>query len=142
MEYYDIIFNGISSTNINRFIKEILDIKQDNIISSHFWSKESGDYEFLDNMDLCEYFSKNNTADIFAETIRLNCIYNKVVCVITSDDNDIEVDCNIAETDFDEADISELAKWLRGLCSESIITNAKICYDAENSPLFELFKGE
>lgn len=138
MEYYDIIFSGIPVRKIGFFIREILDIKQDNIISSHFWSEDSGDYEFYDDMDLNEYFSRNNTASIFSETIILNCTYNKAVCVISSDAESVDVDCSIPETDFDRSDITELTEWLERLCSENIITHAKICYDMENSPLAEI----
>ena len=136
-EYYDIVFSGISSANINRFIKEILNIKQDNIISSHFWSEESGDYEFSDDMELNEYFSGNNTASIFTETITLNCIYNKVVCIITSDTENIDVECNISENDFYISDIMKLTEWLENLCNEKIISYAEICSSAENTPLFK-----
>lgn len=138
MEYYDIIFSGIHVRKIGFFIREIFDIKQDNIISSHFWSEDSGDYEFSDTLDLEKYFSENNTADIFSEKVRLNRIYNNVVLVITSDVNDIEVECNISETDFDRSDISGLSVWLEWLYYENIITHAKICSDMENNPLAEI----
>lgn len=136
-EYYDIVFSGISSANINRFIKEILNIKQDNIISSHFWSEESGDYEFSDDMELNEYFSGNNTASIFTETITLNCTYNKAVCVISSDAESVDIDCSISENDFDISNIAELTEWLENLCSEKIISYAEISSSAENTPLFK-----
>ncbi|MDE6781061.1 MAG: hypothetical protein K2J40_06350 [Ruminococcus sp.] len=138
MEYYDIIFSGIPVRKIGFFIREILDIKQDNIIISHFWSEDSGDYEFSDDMDLNEYFSGNNTASIFSETITLNCTYNKAVCVISSDAESVDIECSISENDFDISDITELTEWLERLCSGNIITHAKICYDMENSPLAEI----
>lgn len=137
-EYYDIVFSGISSENINRFIKEIINIKQANIISSHFFSESSGDYEFSDDMDLNEYFSGNNTASIFSETITLNCTYNKAVCIITSDAESVDVDCSIPETDFDISDITELTEWLENLCREKIISYAEISSGAENAPLFKI----
>ncbi|MBD5160129.1 MAG: hypothetical protein HDT23_07820 [Ruminococcus sp.] len=137
MEYYDIVFKGISSGNVNYFIKEILNIKQDNIISSHCWSEDSGDYEFSDDMKLNEYFSGNNTASIFTETITLNCTYNKVVCIITSDIENIDIECNISENDFDISDIIKLKEWLENLCSEKIISYAEISSSAENKPLFK-----
>lgn len=137
-EYYSIVFSGISARKIDYFIKEILRIKADNIISSHFYSEISGDYEFSDNMDLCGYFSENNTASIFMKTIKFNHTYNDAVCVITSDSNDIEIDCSIAESDFDETSIPELSKWLKSLCADGIITGAEICHDAENNPLFKI----
>lgn len=136
-EYYDIVFSGISFANINRFIKEILNIKQDNIISSHFWSEESGDYEFSDDMELNEYFSGNNTASIFTETITLNRTYNKVVCVITSDTENVDIECNISENDFDISDIMKLKEWLENLCNEKIISYAEISSSAESKPLFK-----
>ena len=136
-EYYDIIFSGISSANINRFIKEILNIKQESIISSHFFSEISGDYEFSDDMNLNEYFSGSNTASIFSETITLNCTYNKAVCVISSDAESVDVDCSISENDFDISNITELTEWLENLCSEKIISYAEISSSAENTPLFK-----
>ncbi|MDE5557531.1 MAG: hypothetical protein K2J32_07530 [Ruminococcus sp.] len=136
-EYYDIVFSGISSANINRFIKEILNIKQESIISSHFFSEISGDYEFSDDMNLNEYFSGSNTASIFSETITLNCTYNKAVCVISSDAESVDVDCSISENDFDISDIAELTEWLENLCSEKIISYAEISSSAENTPLFK-----
>lgn len=137
-EYYSIVFSGLSAGKIDYFIKEILRIRTDNIIGSHFYSDCSGDYEFSDNMDLCWYFSENNTANIFVKTIKFNHTYNNVVCVITSDGNDIEVDCSIAESDFDETSIHELSEWLKSLYYDGIITSAEICHDAENNSLFKI----
>lgn len=137
-EYYSIVFSGISAVKIDYFIKEVLRIKAENIISSHFYSDVSGDYEYSDNMDLCGYFSVSNTADIFMKTIKFNHTYNNIVCVITSDSNDIEIDCSIAESDFNETSISELSEWIKNLCADGIITGAEICHDAENIPLFEI----
>ena len=137
MEYYDIVFKGISSENVNYFIKEIIRIKQDNIISSHFWSEDLGDYEFSDDIELNEYFSGNNTASIFTETITLNRTYNKVVCVITSDTENVDIECNISENDFDISDIMKLKEWLENLCNKKIISYAEISSSAENTPLFK-----
>lgn len=137
-EYYSVVFSGVTAGRIDYFIKEVLCIKADNIISSHFYSDISGDYEFSDNMDLCVYFSGNNTANIFVKNIKFNRTYNNVVCVITSDSNDIEIDCSIAESDFDEIYLTELSEWLKNLCADGIITGAEICHDAENIPLFEI----
>ncbi|MCM1507305.1 MAG: hypothetical protein NC177_09260 [Ruminococcus flavefaciens] len=137
-EYYSIVFSGVSAEKIDYFIKEVLRIRIYNIIGSHFYSDCLGDYEFSDDMDLCGYFSENNTANIFAKTVEFNRTYNNVVCVITSDSNDIEVDCSIAESDFAETSVHELAEWLKSLRADGIITGAEICYDAENNPLFEI----
>lgn len=137
-EYYSVVFSGVTAGRIDCFIKEVLCIKADIVISSHFYSDVSGDYEYSDNMNLCGYFSGNNTANIFVKTIKFDRTYNNVVCVITSDGSDIEIDCSIAESDFDEIYLTELSEWLKNLCADRIITGAEICHDAENIPLFEI----
>ncbi|MDE6036391.1 MAG: hypothetical protein K2G36_10865, partial [Ruminococcus sp.] len=57
--------------------------------------------------------------------------------IITSDTENIDVECNISENDFDISDITNLTEWLENLCSEKIISYAEISSSAENKPLFK-----
>ena len=56
MEYIDIVFKGVSAKLLNDFIKSELDIRKNNIINSHFYSEDLGDFEYTEEIDLEKYF--------------------------------------------------------------------------------------
>lgn len=140
MEYIDIVFKGVSTKLLNDFIKSELDIRKNNIINSHFYSEDLGDFEYTEEIDLEKYFSQCNTANIFVKQIKLNQYYNNVLCIISSDDKDAEISCTISEKDFDKDCINELIEWINSLCQKGIITAAQVCSDLENECIINIKK--
>lgn len=128
MFYYGVIFKGISRDNINFFIKEILDIKQKYIISSHLFTDDLGDFEYSDKLDLSVCVS-SCAGNIYIEQLSFHRPYHNVLCLIYDDNNCFEVECSIAESDFSENEIPELKKWFNKLCDKHYISGASVDYD-------------
>lgn len=132
MFYYGIKFHGISHENINLFIREILDIKQNNILNSHFYTDDLGDFEYSDKTDLSAVCQGSFAAVMNVARLSFHRIYHNVLCLILNDDSGyLTVECSIAESDFVETEIPNLKKWFVKLCDEQFISSAEIFDDYE-----------
>ena len=116
MEYIDIVFNGISTKNIDSLIKRDLKISKEIIIRSHFYTEEAGDFEYYDSINLREYFSSERTSNMLLSALKLNKVYDNVMVVITSEENRAYVTLNIGSEQIESKDTEELQ-----CCLQSIV---------------------
>ena len=108
MEYYDIVFEGLSSDRIDSFISNELNINKTNIINSHFHSPYCGALEFNENIVLKELFSYPNTGNMHIAFLQLDKQYTDIMLIISSDENDIEITLNIEQTQFTDSDFNNI----------------------------------
>ena len=134
MEFVEIIFSGIKNSKIDSFIKDTLQIKKQDVINSHFYSKSQGDFEYFDNFNLNDYFSVINTGNLFVKRLRFVQDFYEVMCIISSELKDIEVTCSFSAEQFHENRASEIEDYFKKLCSEKIITFASIGYEYDDTP--------
>ena len=84
MFYYGIKFHGISHENINLFIREILDIKQNNILNSHFYTDDLGDFVYSDKTDLSAVCQGSFAAVMNVKMLSFHRIYHNVLCLASA----------------------------------------------------------
>lgn len=135
MEYVEIIFSGIKSSEIDIFIKDTLQIKKQDVINSHFYSESQGDFEYFDNIHLNDYFSVVNTGNLFVKTLRIVQDFYEIMCIISSDSKDVEVTCSFSAEQFHKERTNEIADWFKQLCSKEIITATSLGYEYDDTPL-------
>lgn len=56
MEYYDIVFEGLSSSYVDRLLKSDLKVSEKNVIHSHLYDREKGDMIFQEKYSLNDFF--------------------------------------------------------------------------------------
>lgn len=56
MEYYDIVFEWLSGSNIDRLLKSDLKVSEKNVKHSHLHDKEKGDMIYQEKMSLNHFF--------------------------------------------------------------------------------------
>lgn len=115
MEYIDIVFNGISIKSIDTLVKNDLKISEEIIIRSHFYTEEAGDFEYYNSIDLGKYFSGRRTSNMLMSSLKLNKVYNNVMIVITSDENEIYITLNIESEQIKSRDAEELQRCLQSI---------------------------
>lgn len=118
MEYVDIIFSGINKKEIDNLIKNNFKVCRDKIIRSHFYTKETGDFEYSDEIDMKQYFNEERTCNIFVSDLYLNKKYNKVLIIITSDKSNAEITLNISTDQFKDDGIELLRDYLKSSFSQ------------------------
>lgn len=132
-DYYGVRFEGIVPEQINRFIKQVLGISEENVLHSHFYTDACGDFTYTDTLDLSAYCrASRNIATIDMKTVCFHIPYHSVLCMIYPETHHIMVECcGIAEKNFPQAEIPHLEKWLSALQETGMATNAEIHLDDE-----------
>ena len=125
----EIIFNGIKSSEMNSFVKDILKIKQEELINSHLYTESQGDFEYSDDFNLNEYCSATKPAPacLYVKRLRIVHVFYEVIVFIYSD----SVECSFYENMYHKEWTNEIAAWLKELCSKGIIESASIGYEYE-----------
>lgn len=130
-EYIDIIFDGVKSSEMNRLIKDILQIKQAELINSHIYTESQGDFEYSDDLDLNDIFSrKNSNCGLYVKRLKIVHVFYEVVVVIYPG----YVECEFSEDLYHVGWTKEIADWLNELCSKGIIESASIGYEYDDEP--------
>lgn len=115
MEHIDIVLNGVLKSDIDKLIKTSLNINKEDIINSHFFTLEKGDFEYSSNINLLDYFSSERTCNIMLSFIKLNKFYENVILVITSDKNDISITINVDITQFKVNEMNSLMSFFKDI---------------------------
>ena len=130
-EYIDIIFDGVKSSEMNRLIKDILQIKQAEVIRSGFYTDSRGVFDYSDDLDFNDIFSrKNSNGSLYLKRLRIVHVFYEVVVIIYPG----YVECEFSEDLYHKGWTKEIAAWLQELCSKGIIESASIGYEYENEP--------
>lgn len=102
MEYTDIIFSGMDAAYIDCFLKNELEVSQSNIISSHFFKYNIGDFDYSDNIIMSKYFSDVATCNMHLSKINMGIHFDDVVIVIVSDEKDLDITISIANSQINQ----------------------------------------
>ena len=130
-EYIDIIFDGVKSSEMNRLIKDILQIKQAEVINSNFYTESRGDFEYSDDLDFSDIYSKEPChGGLFVKRLKIVHVFYEVVVVIYPG----YVECEFSEDLYHVGWTKEIADWLQELCSKGIIESASIGYEYDDEP--------
>ena len=132
MEYYSVTLRGIRNAQINHVIKEILHIRQADMLNSILYAEDIGNYQYTDETDLCACCTGAFTAVFHAKQAVFHRPYERVLCMIERNDyGTLDLECSIAAQDFPASEIPALNAWLSKLHDEHIITDAEIAEDYE-----------
>lgn len=96
MEYYDIVFEGLSCIYLDKFFRHELKISCQNVINSHLYDRRKGDLEYYDELEINNIFSYDNTGNIYVGCVSLDKEYSNVLVLIVSDEIDVEITLNIS----------------------------------------------
>lgn len=112
MEYTDVVFNGFPKKDIDDFVKDELKIGQKNVVGSHFFSVEKGDYEYNDEIVLSKYFECNATCYLYVSELYFGTMLKNVMILITSDMIDLNVTVNIESNQISSLELNQLKRYL------------------------------
>lgn len=132
MEYYDIVFEGLSCSNIDKLLKSDLKVSEKNVKHSHLYDKEKGDMIYQEKMSLNHFFSYANTGTIFVSNMFLDKIYNDVLILIVSDENDVEVTLNVSVDQINIKGNEQLYSALRKILINNDLKCVYICEENED----------
>ena len=141
-EYYTIRFDGIPVQRIAVFLRYTLGLREDQLLHSDFYSEQTGDFRYTDALDLQSFFAVRSRASFHLRTIRLDRAYSDAVCLIYSDGNQAELECDIAQEHFDPEKLPDLQAWLTAQLHDETAEYASISFTFDNEPLFEIRKGD
>lgn len=96
MEYYDVVFEGVAASDIDRLLKVEMNMSDINAVNSHLYDREKGDTAYCDSLQLGGFFSYANTGAILAGTLFLEKKYENVLILLSSDEDNVEVTLNIS----------------------------------------------
>jgi hypothetical protein len=131
MEYYDIVFEGLSSSYVDRLLKSDLKVSEKNVIHSHLYDREKGDMIFQEKYSLNDFFSYANTGTILVSNMFLDKIYNDVLILIVSDENDVEVTLNVSVDQINIKGNKQLYSALRKILINNDLKCVYICEENE-----------
>lgn len=131
MEYYDIVFEGLSSSYVDRLLKSDLKVSEKNVIHSHLYDREKGDMIFQEKYSLNDFFSYANTGTILVSNMFLDKIYNDVLILIVSDENDVEVTLNVSVDQINIKGNKQLYSALRKILINNGLKCVYICEENE-----------
>lgn len=101
MNYIEIIFENISKEHLDKIIGETLKFDVDFVISSHFFDEISNqDMEFKDIKSLLNYFKHSGTGNIFLEKAEIGIVLEKVLIIISCDEELGDITINFSEEQF------------------------------------------
>lgn len=137
MNYIEIILENISKKYLDEIIGEILKFDVNFVISSHFFDEISNqDMEFKDIKSLLNYFNHSGTGNIFLEKVEIGIVLEKVLIIISCDEELGDITINFSEEQFigyENAKLSnEVLKLFQFLCKLSksySIDNISIGYE-------------
>ena len=132
MEYYDIVFEGLSGSNIDRLLKSDLKVSEKNIKHSHLYDKEKRDMIYQEKMSLNHFFLYANTGTILVSNIFLDKIYYDVLILIVSDENDVEVTLNVSVDQINIKGNEQLYSALRKILINNDLKCVYICEENED----------
>lgn len=131
MEYYDIVFEGLSSSYVDRLLKSDLKVSEKNVIHSHLYDREKGDMIFQEKYSLNDFFSYANTGTILVSNMFLDKIYNDVLILMVSDENDVEVTLNVSVDQINIKGNKQLYSALRKILINNDLKCVYICEENE-----------
>mgnify|MGYP004649397993 FL=1 len=131
MEYYDIVFEGLSSSYVDRLLKSDLKVSEKNVIHSHLYDREKGDMIFQEKYSLNDFFSYANTGTILVSNMFLDKIYYDVLILIVSDENDVEVTLNVSVDQINIKGNEQLYSALRKILINNGLKCVYICEENE-----------
>lgn len=137
MECIDVVFDEFSKNDVDEFIKNELKIVQNNVISSHFYSAEKGDYEYDDKIVLSDYFKYNATCYLYLSELFFGASFKNVMILISSDTSSLNVTVNIEREQLGNYEQKKVKKYLHKLHSKYKIP--KIIVTEEDSTLEYVF---
>lgn len=101
MEYIEIILKDINKNNLNKIIGESIKFEKDSIISSHFFDKKNNkDIEYQDINNFEDILCDSGAGDLFLEKVEMGIELEKVVIVITYDEDTADITLNFCEDQF------------------------------------------
>jgi hypothetical protein len=101
LESLEVILIDFNKNNLNRFIKNDLNIQVDQIKSSHFYDNRSeNDIEFQQIESLEEILSPKGTGNILLSQLNLGHTYNDVMIVFSFDEEYGDIVINFLEEEL------------------------------------------
>lgn len=140
MECIDVVFDGFPKSDIDDFVKNELKIVQNNVIGSHFFSAEKGDYEYDDEIVLSEYFKYNATCYLYLSELSFGVTFKNVMILIASDTTSLNVTVNIEREQLGSYEQKKMKRYLHKLHGKYRIP--KIIVTEEDSTLEYVFMIE
>lgn len=132
LECCDIEFDGISPSEINRFVRETLGISASDVRHSNLYSDKLGCFAYTDDTDLSDHV----TGTLHAETVMLDRAYHNAVCLFAHGESGIALTCSLPEEELGDADLPALTAWMTALCRAGVVLAVKIESESRIEPLF------
>ncbi|OPG95542.1 hypothetical protein B2I21_26095 [Chryseobacterium mucoviscidosis] len=137
MQSLEIILIDFNKNNLDRFIKNDLNIQVDKIKSSHFYDNRSeNDIEFQQIESLEEILSPKGTGNILLSQLNLGHTFNDVMIVFSFDEESGDIVMNFPEEELFSGENSEtllkaqkLIEYILDIKKKYAIEKVRIGYD-------------
>lgn len=116
MNCVEIILKDIKKQYLDEIIEEVLKFNVKDIISSHFYDKERDkDIEFQDVGNFEDFFNTAGTGNLFLEKVMIGTEIEKVLIIISCDEELVDITLNFDEGQFEKYKSLELNDEMRKL---------------------------
>ena len=137
-EYFNIILGEIPFTELGNYLRETLGVRAETVKSSLFFNETDDTPVYADSFDLAGYLRNGKGFSLRVKAMQFDREYRDVTALIYPNNDEADIDCDIAERNFDKKNLPALQEWLTAQVQSGAAGYACINYTADTAPLFEI----
>lgn len=152
MDYIEIILKDIKKDYLSEIIREFIHFEIEDIISSHFFDKKHNkDIEYQDINNIKDCLCDSGTGNLFLEKVEMGIELEKVLIVISYDEEMADITINFCENQFMSdknfnlsESIEKLLQTLLEIQKKYSINNIVVGYEPatdDDMMIFKLMQG-